>query len=71
MREEVAPPAEPTLEDDSPWLGYFTEASWVWYPEGDPAQAAPAGMRYFRKQVNLPVDRRIARVPAIGIWGWY
>jgi hypothetical protein len=30
---------------------------WVWYPEGNPAAAAPAGTRYFRAQINLPEDK--------------
>ena len=27
---------------------------WIWYPEGQPAQSAPAGIRYFRAAVTLP-----------------
>lgn len=34
---------------------------WVWYPEGNPAQAAPAENRYFRKTIDLPSDRKIAQ----------
>jgi alpha-L-rhamnosidase len=30
---------------------------WVWYPEGNPAQNAPAEDRYFRKTIDLPQDR--------------
>ncbi|WP_245850806.1 family 78 glycoside hydrolase catalytic domain [Paenibacillus herberti] len=30
---------------------------WIWYPEGNPAQGAPAGNRYFRKTIQLPADR--------------
>lgn len=29
-------------------------ASWIWYPEGNPAQSAPAATRYFRRTVDLP-----------------
>ncbi|SDT43619.1 NPCBM-associated, NEW3 domain of alpha-galactosidase [Paenibacillaceae bacterium GAS479] len=32
---------------------------WIWYPEGNPAQGAPAGNRYFRKTVQLPGDRTL------------
>ncbi|MFO0889933.1 MAG: glycosyl hydrolase [Isosphaeraceae bacterium] len=35
--------------------------SWVWYPEGEPATAAPPGSRFFRKAVELPADRTVTR----------
>jgi hypothetical protein len=66
VREPVAPPAEPHLDLDSPKLRALSEASWVWYPEGDPTKAAPAGTRYFRKQVRLPADRQITRAVFTG-----
>ncbi|MFI5841798.1 family 78 glycoside hydrolase catalytic domain [Catenuloplanes sp. NPDC051500] len=28
-------------------------ASWIWYPEGDPAAGVPAGDRFFRKTVEI------------------
>ncbi|MER7577813.1 family 78 glycoside hydrolase catalytic domain [Streptomyces sp. NPDC126514] len=31
----------------------FTGASWMWYPEGDAAASVPAGMRYFRRTLDL------------------
>jgi alpha-L-rhamnosidase len=34
-------------------------ANWIWYPEGDPAQSAPGGTRYFRSQFDLPGDRDV------------
>jgi alpha-L-rhamnosidase len=34
---------------------------WIWYPEGDPAQSAPAGTRYFRSHVELPAGREVER----------
>jgi DUF1680 family protein len=27
----------------------ISDASWIWYPEGNPAQGAPPGIRYFRQ----------------------
>ena len=39
----------------------FDGLKWVWYPEGNPAQAAPQGDRYFRKTFLLPVEREITR----------
>lgn len=32
----------------------FRTASWVWYPEGNPAADAPAATRYFRRTFELP-----------------
>jgi alpha-L-rhamnosidase len=35
-------------------------ASWIWYPEGNPAQDAPAGTRYLRRTVELPAGAAVA-----------
>ncbi|WP_285695821.1 family 78 glycoside hydrolase catalytic domain [Actinomadura sp. NBRC 104412] len=40
-------PADPTAPPS------FSGASWVWYPEGDPAADAPEGTRYFRGSFDL------------------
>ncbi|MEV6636016.1 family 78 glycoside hydrolase catalytic domain [Actinoplanes sp. NPDC051470] len=32
----------------------LTGASWIWHPDGDPANSVPAGMRYFRRTFDLP-----------------
>ena len=32
---------------------------WVWYPEGNPAQAAPVGERYFRRRFNVEPGQTI------------
>jgi alpha-L-rhamnosidase len=29
-------------------------ASWIWYPQGNPADSAPVGTRYFRRTFDLP-----------------
>lgn len=34
---------------------------WVWYPEGKPQQQAPAGTRYFRRQLTLPAAAPVRR----------
>ena len=34
-------------------------ADWIWFPEGNPAQAAPVGTRYFRRTFDLPADRPV------------
>jgi alpha-L-rhamnosidase len=36
-------------------------ATWIWYPEGDPAVQAPAGTRYFRRQITIPDGKRVVR----------
>ncbi|WP_030440468.1 alpha-L-rhamnosidase [Actinoplanes subtropicus] len=33
----------------APATASLTGASWIWYPEGDPATSAPAATRYFRR----------------------
>jgi alpha-L-rhamnosidase len=45
------------------WIGGGASFStsgvfWIWYPEGDPSQSAPAGTRYFRRsfQITSPSD---------------
>ncbi|BCJ55052.1 hydrolase [Actinoplanes sp. NBRC 14428] len=38
----------------------FGNASWIWYPEGDPAASAPAATRYFRRTFALPAEGRIS-----------
>ena len=35
-------------------------AKWIWLEEGSPANAAPPGARYFRRTLNLPLDRPVA-----------
>ena len=37
------------------------EAQWVWFAEGQPAQAAPVGTRYFRRAFSLPAGRSVKR----------
>jgi hypothetical protein len=39
----------------------FTDCAWVWYPEGNPAQSAPPGTRYFRKVATVPAERKITK----------
>jgi alpha-L-rhamnosidase len=33
--------------------------SWIWFPEGDPATAAPVGTRWFRGVVTVPAGRSL------------
>ena len=39
----------------------FSGTRWIWYPEGSPAQDAPAATRYFRRAVSVPADRTLAK----------
>ena len=36
-------------------------AHWVWYPEGNPVRSAPAGARYFRREVEVDGSRKLVR----------
>ena len=52
---ELSPaPAAETTEQPQ-----FGSAQWIWYPEGNPAVAAPPGKRYFRRVVTLDAGSRI------------
>jgi len=43
----------------------LTGASWIWFPEGKPAQQAPAGTRYFRRTFELPANRPVRQAQLI------
>lgn len=38
------------------------DASWIWFPEGDPAGSAPAATRWFRGRVDVPEGVTRARL---------
>ncbi|WP_406151288.1 alpha-L-rhamnosidase [Streptomyces sp. NBC_01012] len=38
------------------------DASWIWFPEGDPGVEAPAATRWFRGRVEIPEDVTRARL---------
>ncbi|MEU4261761.1 alpha-L-rhamnosidase [Streptomyces argenteolus] len=38
------------------------DASWIWFPEGDPAASAPAATRWFRGRVDVPAGVTRARL---------
>ena len=50
------------------WIGYDAPPSpgeitlngckWIWFPEGNAREKAPAGKAYFRQKFTLPADRR-------------
>ena len=44
----------------------WKDAQWIWYPEGDPIQSAPAGDRYFWHNLQLP-QKPVRKAELIGI----
>ncbi|MET1074712.1 MAG: family 78 glycoside hydrolase catalytic domain [Umezawaea sp.] len=52
------------------WIGARAEAAattlqganWIWYPQGDPADSAPVGTRYFRRTFDLPAGATAAHL---------
>jgi alpha-L-rhamnosidase len=50
---EANPTTRPKLDFQGAW--------WIWYPDGFPSISAPAGKRYFRRQVDLPKGKKIAK----------
>jgi hypothetical protein len=43
-------------------LSALQAAKWIWYPEGNPAESAPPGARYFRRVLALPAKPVSARL---------
>ena len=66
QREQVPPPVEPKLATEATPAQALEGSSWIWFPEGNPAQSAPAGARHFRKQITIPAEREIKRATFIG-----
>ena len=61
VRDAAVPQPLPKLEGTSGPARMFEGGSWVWYPEGNGAQSAPPGECFFRKQVTVPADRKLAK----------
>jgi alpha-L-rhamnosidase len=47
--------------DETDSLSMASDASWIWYPEGNPTIGAPSGQRFFRRIFDLPRDRMIRK----------
>lgn len=45
--------------DEAVAAAAFSGTSWIWFPEGAPATAAPVGTRYFRRRLALPEKTQI------------
>ncbi|HOC00173.1 MAG TPA: glycosyl hydrolase [Verrucomicrobiota bacterium] len=61
IRQSAPVPPEPKLDAESPFHQFFAGRFWTWYPEGDPAQAAPPGLCHFRKSIALPGERKLSK----------
>jgi len=48
-------------EEEAVELADLKQASWTWYPEGNPCVHAPPETRYFRRTLSLPADRTVRR----------
>ncbi|MEV8508216.1 family 78 glycoside hydrolase catalytic domain [Actinoplanes sp. NPDC051475] len=46
----------------APGTATLAGASWIWYPEGDPAAGVPEGTRYFRRTVDVAAPGRTTLV---------
>ncbi|MCY3024220.1 MAG: hypothetical protein NTW87_35030, partial [Planctomycetota bacterium] len=44
----------------------FGGCAWVWFPDGNPAQAAPPGTRYFRGSCAVPAGRKVKQAHFVG-----
>lgn len=45
--------------DDSATSSILAGAQWIWFPEGNPVESAPIGVRYFRRTLSLPPGRKL------------
>jgi hypothetical protein len=52
-------PVDSPVKDESGGVKQLDGCPWVWYPEGNPAAAAPPGTRYFRKPLDIPAERTV------------
>ena len=50
------PPMAPVKSEDA--VPTLKNASWIWFPEGNPLTNAPEETRYFRRNFELPADNR-------------
>jgi alpha-L-rhamnosidase len=53
------------------WIGWdegatndFGGSKWIWFPEGNPAEVAPIGARYFRRVFELPPNESVSSATA-------
>ncbi len=63
MTQKVEVPMIPVADDEKDFA--LKNCSWIWSPEGSPAQSAPPGTRWFRKTFTLPADRPIQKAKVV------
>ena len=64
---ELIVPSAPEAEAPAPKGGpAFGGCAWIWFPEGNPAVAAPPGTRYFRGGCVVPPGRRVKQARFVG-----
>ena len=66
VRDPTPVQSGPVLKTKSKPSRFLDGCSWIWYPEGNPTLSAPAGTRYFRKQIDLPAGRKIIKAAFVG-----
>ncbi len=66
VRDPTPSQPEPVLEGVSTAALRLEDCAWVWYPEGNPAQSAPAGTRFFRKTITLPAGQLLRKATFVG-----
>jgi hypothetical protein len=55
---ELTPMPPETLSDS------ITKSQWIWYPEGNPAQSAPTGTRYFQRIIHVDGSKELKSATA-------
>jgi len=50
--------------DEGGGMSPLSAAQWIWFPEGAPAQSAPAEARYFRKVFDVPAGKTVTKATA-------
>jgi len=51
--------------DDTAGSFDLSGTSWIWEDAGDPLTEAPAGSRWFRRELTLPADARVTRAQLV------
>ena len=66
--ELIVPSSPQAKEASTPAKGELSlkGCAWVWFPEGNPAEAAAPGTRYFRGVCTIPTGRKIKQARFIG-----
>lgn len=59
LSQEFLSPEVSKIQNDS-----FSASSWIWYPEGNPAQSAPPEKRYFQRIITVDGTKVLASASA-------